>query len=265
MFSKDPLFLRIHFNLVKILNPYVPVHSSLILVHPRFKCKCAAFVGLFLFLITYNTHTCNNIFVLFMRYLYSVWKSSKWGAKYLVCVRVIVLVILLCHLYQKVVNSVTCYIMIEMRQVVCYFSFPVSINSEGGSVVCTLLFDLCRHIVEPVILKSDIEICSWAQWKICLQRVPGFLLSVWAITSVTEVWPILTLNTPGVAKCMSGCPACWGGTQWIAFCQMQIFLVFKSKSENQREWKFVIVMAFASSQKYSVWIPEHFGSEKSNS
>lgn len=43
-----------------------------------------------------------------------------------------VFVILFCHLYQKGVNSVACYIMIEMRQVVSYFSFLVSINSEGG-------------------------------------------------------------------------------------------------------------------------------------
>jgi len=45
MFSKDPLFLRTYFNLAKISNPYVLVCSSVILVHPRFKCKCAAFVG----------------------------------------------------------------------------------------------------------------------------------------------------------------------------------------------------------------------------
>lgn len=41
-------------------------------------------------------------------------------------------VILFRHSFQKGVNSVTCYIMIEMRQVVSYFSFQGNINSEGG-------------------------------------------------------------------------------------------------------------------------------------
>lgn len=41
-------------------------------------------------------------------------------------------VILFHHSFQKGVNSVTCYIMIEMRQVVSYFSFQGNINSEGG-------------------------------------------------------------------------------------------------------------------------------------
>lgn len=71
-------------------------------------------------------------FHVFVRCLYFFWKSSKWGAKYLGCVRVTIFVILFCHSYQKGVNSVACYIMIEMRQVVSYFSFQVSINSEGG-------------------------------------------------------------------------------------------------------------------------------------
>lgn len=38
-------------------------------------------------------------------------------------------------------------------------------------MVYTQLFDLCKHIVEPVWGKSDIEIfCSWDQREICFQR-----------------------------------------------------------------------------------------------
>lgn len=45
-------------------------------------------------------------------------------------------VILFRHSFQKGVNSVTCYIMIEMRQVVSYFSFQGNINSERGAAWC---------------------------------------------------------------------------------------------------------------------------------
>lgn len=106
-------------------------------MHLSFELKCAAFVLLFfllfilfLFRVTHRLEI--TYFHIFMRCLCFLWKRCNWGAKRLGWVRVTVFVILFCHLYQKGVNSVACYIMIEMRQVVSYFSFLVSINSEGG-------------------------------------------------------------------------------------------------------------------------------------
>lgn len=96
-------------------------------------CICPVIFLLFILFLFHIIHRLEiTYFHIFMRCLCFLWKRCNWGAKRLGWVRVTVFVILFCHLYQKGVNSVACYIMIEMRQVVSYFSFLVSINSEGG-------------------------------------------------------------------------------------------------------------------------------------
>lgn len=92
-----------------------------------------------------NAHTWNNVFS-YIHETFVLRRSSEWGAKYLDCIRVTFFVILFCRSYQKGVNSEACYIMIETRQVVSYFSFQVSINSEGGKRgVYTALWFMRAH------------------------------------------------------------------------------------------------------------------------